>query len=156
LELTDLGRRRETPEWLLRIYGWYSAMRREGELMSTPASGKYKKRLEAKLDTIGWGLLFLLIAALALPSGPVEYASVAAVGAFMIILNLARVGLGVPVRWFSAVLGASTAMAGGGALVGVRMDALVLFFALAGALTIAGALGRREGQRRPEPASRTS
>ncbi len=111
--------------------------------MSAPAEGKYLKRMEARLDTIGWGLLFLLVAALALPHGPLEYASACAVGAAMLALNVARVAYGVPVRWFGAVLGASMALAGGAALAGIRMDVFVVFFILAGAVNVAAGLFRR-------------
>ena len=112
--------------------------------MSAPAEGTYLKRLEARLDSIGWGLLFLLVAALALPNGTAEYASVAVVGGLLIGLNLARLAYGVPIRWFSVILGASMTIAGGGALAGVRLDLFVVFFALAGIVTIATALIRKE------------
>jgi hypothetical protein len=117
--------------------------------MSTSVGGTYGKRLEARFDTAGWGLLFLLVAALALPHGTAEYASVAVVGGLMAGLNLLRAGFGVAVRWLSLILGTAMAIAGGGALLGVRMDAFVLFFALAGVVNIADALWRRE---RPQTA----
>jgi hypothetical protein len=142
MNVSEMDRRRETPGWLLRAYDSYAAIRREGDLMSAPAIGTYSKRLEARLDTVGWGLLFLLVAALALPGGTAEYVSVAAVGGAMIVLNVARVVLGVPVRWLSVVLGASMAIAGGAALGGMKMDVFVLFFALAGAINVAVALLR--------------
>lgn len=60
----------------------------------------------------------------------------------MLGLNLVRVLLGVAVGWFSMVLGTAMLVAGGGALVGVHMDVFVLFFALAGVVTMGGALIR--------------
>ncbi len=117
--------------------------------MSAPAEGKYLKAMEARFDTIGWGLLFLLVAALALPHGPAEFASACAVGIAMLALNLARIAFGVPVRWFGAVLGASMALAGGAALAGVRMDVFVVFFVLAGTVNVAAGLIRRD---RPQTA----
>jgi hypothetical protein len=60
----------------------------------------------------------------------------------MLGLNLVRVLLGVAVGWFSMVLGTATLVAGGGALVGVHMEVFVLFFALAGVVTMGGALFR--------------
>jgi hypothetical protein len=137
-----LSRTRETPDWLLRVGKWYSMARREVELMSEPAVGAYHRRLQAKLDSIGWGLLFLLVAVLALPEGPLEYAAAAIVGGLMLALNLLRVGLGAPVRWLSVALGGSMVIAGSAALAGIEMDIFVLFFGLAGAITIAGALRR--------------
>jgi hypothetical protein len=99
----------------------------------------HKKELEERLDSVGWGLLFLLFGALALPNGTAEYASAAIVGAVMLGLNAARIVLDVPVRWFSIILGTVMAVAGSGALAGVHMDVFVLFFVFAGVVTIAGA-----------------
>ena len=110
--------------------------------------GSHNQELEDRLDSVGWGLLFLLFGALALPNGTAEYASVAAVGAAMLGLNVLRIVLDLPVRWFSVILGAVMAVAGSGALAGVKMDVFVLFFVLAGAVTIAGAIAKP----RPAPA----
>ena len=78
--------------------------------------------LQKRFDDIGWGLLFLLFAALALPNGNAEYASAAAVGGLMLLLNLVRIVMDVPVRWFSVVLGASMLVGGSAAEFGVKMD----------------------------------
>jgi hypothetical protein len=99
----------------------------------------HKVELEDRLDNVGWGLLFLLLGALALPTGTVEYASAASVGGAMLGLNALRIVFGVPVRWFSILLGTVMLVAGGGALAGTKMDVFVLFFVLAGVVTIAGA-----------------
>lgn len=99
-----------------------------------------KRELANRFDAVGWGLLFLLLGALALPNGTAEYASAAAVGGAMLVLNGVRFVVGVPVRWFSVILGAAILIAGSGALVSVRMDAFVVFFALAGLVTIAAAI----------------
>jgi hypothetical protein len=98
--------------------------------------------LEKRFDDIGWGLLFLAFAALALPNGTAEYASVAAVGAGMLVLNAIRVVAGVPIRWFSAVLGATGLVAGLLALQGLKVDAFALFFVFLGLLTIGAAIVR--------------
>jgi hypothetical protein len=44
------------------------------------------------------------------------------------------------VRWFSVILGTVFLVGGTGALVGVHMDVFVLFFLIAGVVTILGAL----------------
>ena len=100
----------------------------------------HERELEDRLDSVGWGLLFLLFGALALPNGTAEYASAAATGAAMLGLNVARFILDVPVRWFSIILGTVMAVAGSGALFGVKMDVFVLFFVLAGVVTIVAAI----------------
>ena len=130
-----------SPGWdlELKVSEWFAGLLpgrgdRMGKLMDPQ-----KHELEDRLDSVGWGLLFLLFGALALPNGTAEYASVAAVGAAMLGLNLLRIVLDVPVRWFSIILGTVMAVAGSGALIGVKMDVFVLFFVIAGIVTIAGA-----------------
>ncbi len=99
--------------------------------------------LEDRFDDIGWGLIFLTFAALALPSGTAEYISVAGLGAGMLVLNVARRVAQVPVRWFTIVLGATGLTGGILALSGIhRVDAFVLFFVFLGALTIGAAVVR--------------
>ena len=101
-----------------------------------------RKDLEKRFDDVGWGLLFLAFAALALPNGTAEYASVAAVGAGMLGLNAVRVIAGVPIRWFSTLLGATGLVAGVMALGAVKVDAFALFFVFLGVVTIAAAIVR--------------
>jgi hypothetical protein len=100
----------------------------------------HNKGLEGRFDTIGWGLLFLLFGAVAMPMGPAAYGFIAAIGGLMVGLNMTRVVAGVAVRWFSAILGTALFVAGCAALAGLHMDAFVLFFVLAGLVTIGGAL----------------
>jgi hypothetical protein len=100
----------------------------------------HKRDLENRLDNVGWGLLFLLFGVLALPNGTAEYLSAAGVGAAMLGLNLVRVVVAVPVRWFSIILGTAFLVGGSGALAGMHMDVFVVFFVVAGLVTIAGAL----------------
>lgn len=106
------------------------------ERVANPA----KHELERRLDSVGWGLLFLLVGVLALPNGTAEYAFAAGIGATMLGLNVVRVLLAVPVRWFSIILGAAFLAGGIGALAGLHMDIFVLFFVVAGAVTIVGAI----------------
>jgi hypothetical protein len=108
-----------------------------------------KRDLEKRFDGVGWGLLFLAFAALALPNGTAEYASVAAVGAAMLGLNAVRVIAGVPIRWFTTVLGATGLVAGAMALGGVKVDAFALFFVFLGIVTIAAAIVRPSRQSIP-------
>ena len=99
-----------------------------------------KKELEDRFDNIGWGLLFLLFAVLALPNGTAQYATAAAVGAAMLGLNVVRVAAAVPVGWFSITLGGAFLVGGTGALAGVHTDIVMLFFVMAGVVTIGGAI----------------
>ncbi len=99
-----------------------------------------RQELARRFDNVGWGLLFLLIAVLALPNGMTEYIAAAAVGGAMLGLNGVRVAAGVPVRWFSVFLGTTFLVGGSGAAAGVHMDVFLLFFAIAGVVTIFGAI----------------
>jgi hypothetical protein len=135
------SRGEETPGWLLGFFDWWDGMvNGKGDQMDS--MDIRRRELEDRFDAIGWGLLFLLFAALALPNGTAEYASAAAVGGLMIGLNLVRIVADVPVRWFSVILGAAILVAGSSALAGFHMDVFVLFFVLAGAVTILGAIVR--------------
>lgn len=111
----------------------------EGDRMSETMDLR-KQELARRFDNVGWGLLFLLIAVLALPNGMTQYIAAAAVGAAMVGLNGLRVLAGVAVRWFSVFLGASFLLGGSGAAAGLHMDVFLLFFAIAGAVTIFGAI----------------
>jgi hypothetical protein len=133
------GGHRETPGRLLRFFDWYSGIV-NGRGEKVESMNAHKRDLDRRLDSMGWGLLFLFFAALALPTGPTEYAGVAALGALMLLLNALRILSEIPVRWFSVILGSVMLVGGGGALVGFRMDLWVLFFVLAGFITIVGAL----------------
>lgn len=121
--------------------GRFGTRIREGDQMNGSV-GARSHDVEQRFDTVGWGLLFLLFAALALPRGNVEYVSVATVGGLMLALNVARRAMDVPVRWFSVILGASMLAGGAAAVLGVKTDLFVVFFALAGLVTIAGAFRR--------------
>lgn len=102
----------------------------------------HKRDLESRFDSVGWGLLFLFLAALAIPQGTAEYVAVAVIGGLMLLLNAIRVTLDVSVSWFSVILGSAMLAAGGGALTGVHMDFFALIFVIAGVVTISGALLR--------------
>ncbi len=135
------SRHRETPGWLLRFFAWFDGIvNGRGDKMGS--LNAHKRELDERLDSIGWGLLFLFFAALTLPSGTAGYASVAAIGSGMLVLSALRIATDIPVKWPSLILGTVMLTGGGGALVGVRMDLFALLFLLAGVVSIASALFR--------------
>jgi hypothetical protein len=100
---------------------------------------KRQRTLDDRFETAAEGLLFLLIAALALPSGMTAYAAVAVVGGLLLGLNATRAATGIRVRWFSITVGAWAVIGGLGAMVGLQIDAFALFFLLLGLVTLGAA-----------------
>ncbi len=99
-------------------------------------SAQHSVTIDDRLESIGWGLLFLLVAAIALPSGTPQYAAVALVGLAILGLNAYRAFVRIDVSWFGIVLGGSCAVAGGAAVAGFHTDLFVVFFVLAALVTI--------------------
>jgi hypothetical protein len=95
-----------------------------------------------RLDTIGWGLVFLLVGVLALPGGTGEYAALASVGALMLVFNLVLVAGDRQVDVLTAALGGTAVVGGVGALAGLAIDGFALFFVVLGGILIAVPLGR--------------
>jgi hypothetical protein len=133
----------ELPGWRLELNvpNWLAWMFGEGDQVDG-SSDPQKKELEKRFESVGWGLLFLLVGAVSMPNGTAEYAAVAGIGAALVLLNVARVALHMEIAWFGATLGASLLIAGVGALAGFHMDAFVLFFAIGGLVTILAAIAR--------------
>lgn len=102
----------------------------------TTHRGDASATLHERSDTIGWGLVFLLVGALVLPSGQLEYGLVAGVGALMLGLNAALVAGRRTFDLFTTVLGATALVAGVGALAGLKIDAFALFFILLGSVMV--------------------
>lgn len=100
-----------------------------------------------RLNTVGWGLVFLLVGAMALPSGPAEYVAVAGVGALMLSLNVVLLAVGRQVDVFTAVLGATALIAGLSAMAGVKIDGFALFFILLGFVMVVVPLVRLADRR---------
>ena len=132
----------QSPGWDIefKLSDWWDGIvNGEGGRMGE-VTDPHKLELQNRFDTVGWGLLFLLFGVLALPNGTAQYVSAAAVGAAMLGLNGLRILVAVPVRWFSVILGAAFVAGGSGAMAGMHMDVFVVFFVLAGVVTIVGAL----------------
>jgi hypothetical protein len=100
------------------------------------------RTLDDRFQAAGEGLLFLLIAAVALPSGTSAYAAVVIVGALLLGLNAARMAAGIRVRWFSITVGAWAVIGGVGAMAGLKIDAFALFFLLLGLVSLGSAAFR--------------
>jgi hypothetical protein len=123
--------------WWAWCLDWYVGL---GERPYRASFDARKRDVISRLDSVGWGLILLLFASLALPNGVAEVAAVAGVGSLMLVLNAARIVLGIRVRWSTVILGTVALIAGGAALAGARPDVVVLFFVVSGVAVIASAL----------------
>jgi hypothetical protein len=99
--------------------------------------------LEDRLDTAAWGLLAVLVGVFALPGGPVTDGLAIATGAGLLGINAVRRSAGLPIRWFSSVLGAVVILAGAAALAGSHIDVFAAFFIALGVVTVVAAIARR-------------
>jgi hypothetical protein len=100
--------------------------------------------LDDRLDTVAWGLVAVMVGVIALPGGAVAYALAAATGAGFLLVNGVRRLAGLPIRWFSLVLGIVLLAAATAAFAGVAVDVFAAFFIVLGVVVIGGALLRRE------------
>jgi hypothetical protein len=105
-------------------------------------------RRRERFNAVGWGLVFMLVGALALPSGELEYITVAGVGALMLGLNVALMVGGHRLDLFTLALGATALAAGLGAIGGLKIDLFALFFLVLGLVMVVVPLVRLAGRRR--------
>jgi hypothetical protein len=70
------------------------------------------RQLEARLDTVGWGLLFIAVGAVLLMPGFPDGTWLVAAGAVMIGAGFVRVAVGLPIVWTTACVGVAAFVAG--------------------------------------------
>jgi hypothetical protein len=119
-----------------------------GRQLDLGARSRRSHALTGQIDTIGWGLVFLLVGSLALPSDAAKPA-VAVVGALLLAFNGALVVTGLKLDLFTTVLGATALIVGLGALAGARLDAFAVFFLVLGAAMVVVPLLRMARRRGP-------
>lgn len=93
-------------------------------------------------ESVGWGLIFLLLSTLAWPGGPIRYAGIATVGALLLALNAVIVRSGRRFDLFTTAIGATALLGGTAALGGLRLDLFAVFFGVLGAIVLVAAVGR--------------
>lgn len=104
--------------------------------------------LGARLDAVGWGLLFVVTGGILLWAEAPEGSWLAAVGAVLLVMTVARALLGVGASWFVGLLGAVALAAGLGGMVGIDVPAIALLSILCGAALIVGQFVRGSGAAR--------
>lgn len=103
------------------------------------------KDLGARLDAVGWGLLFVVTGGILLWADAPDGSWLAAVGAVLLVITLARAALGVGASWFVGVLGVVALIAGIGGMAGIDVPAIALLSILCGAALIVGQFVRGSG-----------
>jgi hypothetical protein len=85
------------------------------------------KKTNKRLEAAAWGVGLLVVGGLGLVPGEQASLGVLSIGVILLALNLARVGLRIPVNWFTSVLGA---LAFGLGLAGMFVPMHLDFFSL--------------------------
>lgn len=93
----------------------------------THALDTREKEINSRLDTIGWGVVLMIIGLSALAGSTSDWAWFSehgwmiAVGALFIGINLYRLAVGIPISWFTTILGAFAVSGGVADLTGVDL-----------------------------------
>ena len=106
---------------------------------------------ERRIDAIGWGVLLVALGGvLLLPDAPEELWLVA-VGGVMVVMSGVRAAMGLPVVWFTAMVGVGALVWGGAAVLGFPDEAAALALLAVGVLIVAGEVlrGSRSALSRP-------
>lgn len=106
-----------------------------------------KVELNRRLERMSWGLFLIMIGGFALvPSGQLPSGAwLIGVGVIMLGLNGVRSMVGIPISWFTTVLGAVALLAGAGDISGIDMPVGPLLLILIGAAILLRGLDPRHG-----------
>jgi hypothetical protein len=96
----------------------------------------------SRLDSIGWGLLFLMSGVLLLLPGVPDGTWLAGLGALLLGLNATRAVSGLSVDWFTAIIGIVALACGAGTIAGVVVPGFALVMVLCGFALVAGQVVR--------------
>ena len=100
--------------------------------------------LSGRVDTVGWGLLFLAVGTVGLVPGLPEGAWLIAAGIVMLGVCIVRAQLRLPVRGVTAIVGTVALVAGIGAVAGLAASTGPLVLIVLGLALIVGALYRAQ------------
>lgn len=89
-------------------------------MVGDPGIERERRSLEARLDAVGWGVLFIVVGGVLLAPGLHEDAWLVAAGAVMLGVSVARALLGLAVPWIPVVVGTAAFVGGGAAIVGLE------------------------------------
>ena len=107
---------------------------------------------ERRVDAVGWGVMLIALGGvLLLPDAPEELWLVAT-GSVMLAISGVRAALGLPVVWFTAMVGTGALVWGGAAVLGFPDEAAALALLAVGSLLVVGELIRLGRIRAARPA----
>jgi hydrogenase/urease accessory protein HupE len=102
------------------------------------------RELEARLDAVGWGVLFVAVGGVLLVPGLPSGAWLVAVGVVMVGASLVRLAVDLPVVWSTAVVGIAALVAGVAEVAGLENAAGPLVLVALGITLIGAAAYRAE------------
>jgi hypothetical protein len=102
------------------------------------------RQFEARLDAVGWGVLFVVVGAVLLVPGLPAGAWLTAAGVVMVGVSLVRVAVGLAVVWTTACVGVAALVAGAAQLAGLESAAGPLVLVALGITVIGTAVYRPE------------
>lgn len=101
-----------------------------------------QRELEARLETLGWGALFVAAGAVLLLPGLPSGAWLTAAGVVMVGVSGVRVAAGLPVIWTTVVVGIGALVAGIAGMAGLASAAGPLALVAIGLVLIGATLSR--------------
>lgn len=99
----------------------------------TSAMDALRKDLDSHLDTVGWGLFFLLSGLVLLVPTLPDGTWLTGVGTIVVGLGAVRASFGLPVSSFWAIAGAGLVVAGIGTIAGLALPWFALLLVVCGA-----------------------
>ena len=102
--------------------------------------------LDSRLDTIGWGLFFVMSGVMLLVPGLPDGSWLTGVGAILLGFGAVRSLLGLPVSAFAMILGIVLVASGVGTIAGLALPWFSLLLVLCGLARVVSEFARRPRQ----------
>jgi hypothetical protein len=112
----------------------------------TSTAGETRKDLDSRLDTVGWGLFFLMSGGVLLVPGLPDGSWLVGLGAIFLGFSAVRFATGLPVSGFAVVVGIVAVAVGAGTMAGVAVPWFSLLLILCGLAIVIGEITRRPRQ----------
>lgn len=100
------------------------------------------RQLEGRLESVGWGVLFVAVGAVLLIPGMPSGSWLTAVGVVMVGVSVVRVRVGLPMAWTTLCVGVAALVAGAAEIAGLESSAGPLVLLAVGATLIGAAAYR--------------